>query len=374
MSASPRLSRFDELDTPCLILDAEMLEQNLRSMQNLVTSAGRNLRPHVKTHKCSTLARRQLESGAVGVCVAKVSEAAALMEAGISNILITGPVVAPMKMARLVGLAIENPDVMVVVDSEQGVLTLDAVARGRRQIIQVLLDVDVGLGRTGISPDQAEALAARVSACQNLHLCGIQAYAGHLQHVENHAERREASKVSLAPAVALFHRLQRNFPNCTVFSASGTGTVCDDLSIAKITEVQPGSYVCMDTEYLNIGSVDDPHAFTTYAPALRVLTSVVSHRGDGSVTVDAGLKAIYRDGPSPRVFSPAYAGWTYDWFGDEYGRLIPPPGAEPPPLGSTIELIPSHCDPTINLFDCFHLVRDQEVIDCWAIDLRGCSQ
>jgi len=147
-----------------------------------------------------------------------------------------------------------------------------------------------------------------------------------------------------------------------------------DLTIPEITELQVGSYACMDTEYLAIGSSDDPDRFTAFKPALRLLTSVVSVCHKGFVTVDAGLKALYRDGGGPQVVGKQTAGLQYDWWGDEYGRIDCSSSNAVPVLGSVLELIPSHCDPTVNLFDRFHLVRGDAVVGEWPIDLRGCSQ
>lgn len=363
-----------DLDTPCLILDEDMLDANIRKMQERVTRAGRSLRPHAKTHKCSALARRQLAGGAIGVCVAKVSEAEALVQAGITDILVTGPVSTALKIGRLVALRAHAPGLMAVVESEAGIADLNAALIAQGLVMKVLLDLDVGLGRTGVLPSDALALASRIRSCAGLRLRGIQAYAGHVQHRRPYTERVTASRACLQPAAEVFRQLQSTDPDCSIFSTSGTGTVTEDLAVPEITDVQPGSYVCMDVEYFNIGSLDDPDRFDDFAPALRLLTTVISVRPNGSATVDAGLKALYRDGATPALFGPAYAGWTYHWFGDEYGRVTPPEGTKPPLVGTVIPMIVSHCDPTINLFDRFYRVRDGQVVGEWDIDLRGCSQ
>ena len=167
------------LDTPCLVLDMDILDQNRQKMQDAATRAGKNLRPHVKTHKCSDLARKQIEAGAIGVCVAKVSEAEALVKAGLESILLTGPVVTPRKVERLVKLAEKAPSLMVVVDHPDNVALLDAVLQKKGRSMGVLLDLDVGLNRTGVRTDEALALADRIVSHSCLRLQGIQAYAGH---------------------------------------------------------------------------------------------------------------------------------------------------------------------------------------------------
>lgn len=138
--------------------------------------------------------------------------------------------------------------------------------------------------------------------------------------------------------------------------------------------MQVGSYACMDAEYLAIGSAEDDRRFVAFEAALRLLTTVISANQDSFVTVDAGLKALYRDGGIPRVVTPGYLDTTYDWFGDEYGKVAAADTTALPPLGMVLELITAHCDPTINLFERFFLTRGDRVVGTWPIDLRGCSQ
>jgi D-serine deaminase-like pyridoxal phosphate-dependent protein len=365
--------KFD-LETPCLVLDMEVLERNLRKMQTTIKRAGKNLRPHVKTHKCSALAQMQIESGAIGVCVAKVSEAEVLVKAGLDSILITGPIVTPGKVERLVDLLKTAPSLMVVIDHPRSIALLDAALRARGMSMGVLLDVDVGLNRTGVRPSDALILAEQIVYCPTLRLSGIQAYAGHVQHIRSYDMRKQTSHQCLQKAVRIFRELQATVSTCTIFSASGTGTFDIDLAISEVSELQVGSYACMDTEYLDIGSADNDTRFVSFDPALRLLTTVVSANHEDFVTVDAGLKTLYKDGGKPKVITPDYSALEYDWFGDEYGRITGSDYSELPPLDTVLELVTSHCDPTINLFDRYFLTRGDRVTGVWPIDLRGCSQ
>jgi D-serine deaminase-like pyridoxal phosphate-dependent protein len=365
--------KFD-LDTPCLVLDLDILERNLQKMQAAVDRLGKKMRPHAKTHKCSSLAKRQIEAGAIGVCAAKVSEAEALVKAGLSGILITGPVPTPEKIKRLVEILAEDSSLMTVIDHRDNAALLEASLRGRGQSMDVLLDVDVGLHRTGVGPADALALANYILSCENLRLKGIQAYAGQVQHIPSFDARKTASNKCLQEAVLVFQELQAQVETCTIFSASGTGTFDIDLAIPQVTEVQVGSYTCMDTEYLSIGSAENSNEFTTFGPALRLLTTVVSTNQKGFVTVDAGLKSLYKDGGNPRVIGSESSGMEYYWFGDEYGMVTYTGTSKIPSIGKVLELVTSHCDPTINLFDRLHLTRGEEVVGIWPIDLRGCSQ
>lgn len=366
--------RKSDLDTPCLTLDLEALDRNVHGMQSAATRAGKALRPHAKTHKCSTLAKRQLAAGALGVCVAKVSEAEALLAAGVRGILVTGPVAIPGKIRRLVNLVRVAPDTMVVVDHATGADLLEAALREQGLTMDVLLDVDVGLHRTGVVLSEAPRLAEHIRKLAHLRLRGLQAYAGHLQHLPAHEERRRLSLACLTEAATLFRELRKAQSHFSIFSATGTGTADIDLDIPELSELQVGSYVCMDTEYLSLGSPEDPRRFTTYEPVMRLLTTVVSANQHGFVTVDAGLKAIYRDGGYPRIVCPDSPGLAYDWFGDEYGRVTCAAPSAAPRLGEVLELVVPHCDPTVNLFDSFMITQGDEVVDRWPIDLRGCSQ
>lgn len=363
-----------ELDTPCLTIDIDILEQNIEKMQAAVRTAGKDLRPHAKTHKCSLLAKKQVRAGAIGVCAAKVSEAEALADAGVTGILVTGPVVTSQKIERLVAILKKDPTVMVVVDHPENARRLDEAMRTNRLALDVLLDVDLGMGRTGVLPSAALELAGHLTKCGNLRLKGIQAYAGFVQHIRSYPERKTFSLNCMQAAADLFLRLQEKEPACRIFSGTGTGTYDIDIQIPELTELQVGSYAVMDAEYLNIAARDNPARFSDFKPALTLLTTVVSANHSDFVTVDAGLKALYRDGGEPFVVSPEFIDLKYNWFGDEFGKLIRADYGKLPPLGTVLEVVTSHCDPTINQFDCFHITRGQSVIDRWPIDLRGKSQ
>lgn len=360
-----------ELDTPCLTIDLDLLDENLQIMQARVSAAGKALRPHAKTHKCSMLAKMQLAAGAVGICAAKASEAEALVSAGIEGVLITGAVATPAKAARLKSLLRKTRSLMAVVDHPAGVELLEKQLAGSGLRLDVLVDLDVGHHRTGVAPGKAMELVNRVMTSRSLWLRGIQAYAGHVQHIPRYVDRRAASLKALRQAAAVFRELHRRDEGCTIFSASGTGTATADLAVPELTELQAGSYALMDAEYMAI-ECEDGAECSDYRPALTLLTTVVGVGHGRQVTVDAGLKALYRDGGRPRVLNPEFPKLQYDWFGDEYGRVSAAGrGALLPELGQVLELVVSHCDPTVNLFDHFYITRSGKVVDVWPIDLRG---
>jgi D-serine deaminase-like pyridoxal phosphate-dependent protein len=364
-----------DLDTPCIVLDLDILEQNLGRMQAGATAAGKNLRPHAKSHKCSTLAKKQLEQGAIGICAAKVSEAEVLVNSGIHGVLVTGPVASEKKAGRLVKLLGTSPSLMTVVDHAESIELLDRLLTDAGLDMDVLVDIDVGLQRTGVPPSGALELAERVLASKNLRLKGIQAYAGQVQHIQRYDERKTASLECMSQAAEVFRQLQAQAASCTIFSGAGTGTCEIDLEIAALTELQVGSYPLMDAEYLAIESARHPELADFFPAALTLLTTVISTSHPTHVTVDAGLKALYRDGGHPRVITAAHRALRYDWFGDEYGMLsVQDKTAALPRLGEVVELVVSHCDPTVNQFDCYYATRGGKVVDQWQVDMRGRSQ
>jgi D-serine deaminase-like pyridoxal phosphate-dependent protein len=202
----------------------------------------------------------------------------------------------------------------------------------------------------------------------------VQMYAGNLQHVGEFGDRRTGSLQTMRQGAEVYRALQGRGHALSVYTGGGTGTFDIDTEIPELTDIQVGSYAVMDAQYLAVGSRATPGSFGTFRPSLRVLTTVLSANARGHVTVDAGLKTLYRDMPPPLVLSPGDGVYTYDWYGDEYGRVAVPEGAPALRVGEVLEVVPSHCDPTINLFDKIHVVEGGAVVDVWSIDLRGRSQ
>jgi D-serine deaminase-like pyridoxal phosphate-dependent protein len=362
-----------ELDTPCLLIDAARLKKNLSVMQESVSGADKGLRPHAKTHKCSTIAKLQLDAGAVGVCTAKLAEAEALARRGVDRILITGPVVLPLKGERLLVLVEKCGSLMLVLDDLEQASRLSSLCTERGVRVDVLLDVDPGLGRTGVNPSAAKEMGMRLTDMPGLKFRGIQAYAGQVQHISSYEERKKSSLTCMNRAQEVFRALRTAGLEVDVFTGGGTGTFDIDTELKDFTDLQAGSYVLMDAEYRAIGSALDRHRFTLFEPALTILTSVTSCNQEGWVTVDAGLKSLYRDGSQPQVLYPEDRAYSYDWFGDEYGKISFEGKGGHLRHGSAFELIVSHCDPTVNLFDRFYVVENERVVDVWPIDLRGMS-
>ena len=358
----------NQLPTPCLVIDKSKLLSNLSLMQQLAKDKGVNVRPHAKTHKCSKIAQLQLEYGAIGICVAKLSEAQVMVQAGINGILITSPIVADNKINQLAELVRQAPDTTQVVDNLDNAAKLNQVFQDHKLSLNVLLDIDAGIGRTGVALDKAMDYAHKINQFSNLKFKGIQCYAGHLQHISDLAQRRMLSHQILQAAGAIKTQLLAQGINCQIQTGSGTGTFSLDAELTTVSEIQPGSYCVMDQEYSDIEYKEQQ-----FLPAMTMLTTIISNNHSTHVTVDAGTKALYRVATKPRIISHENLHYDWDGFGDEHGKVTAVSGDLPAPR-EIIELVVAHCDPTINLFDYFYITENDYVVDIWTIDARGCCQ
>jgi 3-hydroxy-D-aspartate aldolase len=375
MSRAPNATLIGEpdirarLSTPCLLLDADAFEHNLAAMMDLVRRYGRHLRPHVKAHKCTAIARRQLEAGAVGLCCATVREAEAMAEAGLEGILVTSPVTAPAMIERLARIQDRVGDLAVVVDGEAGA---EALARGisAERPLGVLVEIDVGQGRTGVTrPEDAVHLARRTLDLPQLRYRGVQAYYGHLQHVPAYADRKAKAAEQWARLRRFLDALSAEGLAPEIVTGGGTGTHLLDLEAGPFTEIQPGSYLFMDKQY---GAVElAPGDSAPFRTALTVATRVISANQPDLVVLDAGFKAMATDAGPALVASGASADAAYQFMGDEHGGLRFGAGAARPRAGDLVTLMAPHCDPTVNLHDWFHLMQNDRLVDIWRIDARG---
>jgi D-serine deaminase-like pyridoxal phosphate-dependent protein len=317
-----------------------------------------DVRPHQKTAKSPEVARLLLEAGASGVCVAKLGEAEVMLAAGVDDVLITTELAGSAKARRLEDLLDRYPaaSVRVVVDSFEAAVELPAV--------EALIDVNVGQNRCGVAPEEAVALAERLRELDGIRLVGVQGYEGNLQHVRDPAGRQrlcDGAMERLAGAVASLR--QAGFA-IDVVTTGGTGTAEFCARHEVVTEVQPGSFIFMDADYLDTEGVP-------YASSLTALATVISRPAPDRAVVDAGLKTLSNDsGPARLVDAP---GWEYAHAGDEHGVLTPTEEGERRDLrvGDRVALMPSHIDTTVNLHDVIHAHRGGDVEATWDIAARG---
>jgi 3-hydroxy-D-aspartate aldolase len=363
----PSVKKTHDLPTPCLILDLDRFEANLKKMSRFTRERGIALRPHSKTHKCVSIARKQIEQGAVGICAATIAEAEIMIRGGIRGLLITGEMVGEPKISRLVRLVSEAPDTMAVVDDVRNVEDLQSAAAAAEIRLSLLIDLDVGQDRTGVQPGEpALRVAEAIAHSRNLELKGICSYAGHAAHVVGFEARRVASRRALEQALSTRDLFVKHGHRVEILSGASTGTYNIDPDMDGLTEMQSGSYVFMDVEYRRIGGASGA-VYEDFAPALCVLSTVI-HRSGRKAIVDAGIKALATD----RGFGPEVLGMgdiTYEFAGDEHGRLIV--NEDRIRLGDRLQLIIPHCDPTVNLYDRFFCVRGEVVEDEWSIMERA---
>lgn len=357
----------DRIATPCVVIDLDAFDRNVAKMAARAATAGLALRPHAKSHKCAALIRRQIEAGAVGVCCAKLAEAEALAAQGIGQILVTSPIAGPASAARAARLAAELPDFRIVVDHPDAATELGAAALGP---IQVVIDIDVGLGRTGChDPEQAAATVRAIAAHPNLRLLGVQGYGGNWQHMEGANTRADAVAAGMEKLNAAIAAIRDAGGRVEVVTGGGTGTFTADAAQGVLNEIQPGSYAFMDKEYRDALKSDPDGA---YEQSATIVSTVISANHPKWVTIDAGLKAFSTEGPMPVPLTPKFAQSVYRFFGDEHGLLMRP--AEPVSRGERLALAPGHIDPTLDRYDLFHLVQGDVLVDIVRVEARGGSQ
>ena len=367
----PGISKW-ELDTPALCVDLDKMEKNVATMQATLKKTGLPSRPHAKTHKCAAIAKYQLATGSIGICCAKLSEAEAMVANGVDRILMTTSNPSKNKIKRAMALRKAHPSFIQDVDEEQNARDLSEAAKEAGVVADVVIDVAVGT-RSGIPPGEgAVALAELVDQLPNLKLRGILSYDGGVQHAKGFAARKERALRAIEPNVATFEAMKKSGLNVEIFSGGGTGTYNIMHAVSGFTDVQVGSYLFMDMQYLAIGS-ERGDVFDDFAPSLTVLTTVLNNRFPGRLTTDAGAKALTLNTPTAGVIGEP--GMEYNAGSDEFGsiRFTSPPSKEYK-IGDFLEVIVPHCDPVVNEFDQMYGIRKDKVEVVWPITGRGKSQ
>jgi len=352
--------------TPCLVVDEDALRRNIGRMARFAGDRGLRLRPHAKTHKSRKIAALQAEAGAVGICCATLHEAEALAGAA-PSILLTSPVAGLGAVQRIAALVESGVALSVVTDHPSFLLAMSA-ALPPGELLNVLVDVDPGMGRTGVaSPEDVVSLARVIAQCDRLHFAGIQFYCGSEQHIADYGARAAAIATRNSRLAGAIAELRAAGLSPPIVTGGGTGTHAIDADAGLLTEIQPGSYVFMDQDY----GACDLRGAGPFELALTVHSTVVSANRVGWVTIDAGIKALATDSGRPQVVSGAPSESIYRFTGDEFGRLDLPEGAHQPVPGSRIVLAASHCDPTVNLHGAYHRVGSDGGAIVWPVDARG---
>lgn len=350
---------YEKVSTPSLIVHHEKLVHNIETMAKVARDAKVNLRPHVKTHKCPEIARMQLDAGAGGICVATVGEAEVFASHGCDDILIANQVVESHKMKRMVDLA-KDVKIRVCVDCFKNIQDLNELATKAKITLEVLLDIDVGMGRTGVKPGKpALELARKVKDARALDLVGFQAYEGHLSYMQDYDGRKAQTDQCMGLVVETRDLLNENGFDIDYITTSGTGTAGIAAQYPGITEIQPGTYIFSDLHTKNV--------VPEFEIALTILATVNNKVGKKNYTLDMGSKSVaIADGkPELKEFPRS----KMQMMSEEHGQFRAKKG-DTFDIGQKIELIPAHVCPTVNLHDYLYVIRDGQA-KRWRIEARG---
>lgn len=358
--ADPRIgSPVEELDTPTLLLDRAACLRNLKRMAEFFADRPAKLRPHFKNHKCVTLARQQLELGAVGMTCAKLGEAEVLVAAGFPDVLIANQVVGAIKTARLAKLA-EQARIGVAVDHEDQVREISRAAVERGVEVQLLVEVDIGMGRCGVQPGEpALQLARLITEMPGVQFGGLQAFEGHLVNVLDREERTSRARAAMQRALDTRELLERSGLPVGCVSGCSSATYDSTGIMPGVTEIQAGSYATMDRQYHRLVS--------EFEIALSVLVRVISRPAADKAVLDVGVKGAGSEFGVPAL--KGYPDVEIPFFlAEEHAVIRNVPDWK---IGQTLQLIPSHSCTTCNLHREL-VVHDQgQVVEIWPIEASG---
>ncbi len=363
-------SKWD-LDSPALCVDLDKMDQNIKSMQSRLQGTGVATRPHAKTHRCPAIAKMQIAAGAVGICTAKLAESEVMLDNGISNVLMTGVNVSMPKIKRAMALRKKYSGFIQAVDNLQNAHDLQDAAKAEGIIADVVVDIDV-IKRSGVLPgDPALALAQLVDKSPNLKFRGILAYDGAVQHVIGYQKRKEQAIKNYEPIVMTYEKMKASGLNLGIFSGGGTGTYDMMNTFKGFTDVQVGSYLFMDCQYIEIGGAKNEKVYDDFAPSLTVMTTIINANYPGRLITDSGSKALTLNKPNAMVLGEP--GFDYIAGSDEYGTITFTTANKTYKVGDKLEVIVPHCDPVVNEYDFMYGIRKDKVESILPILARGKS-
>lgn len=354
--------RIEDIETPALVIDLDILDQNIRTMKDKLSGTKCSLRPHAKAHKSAFVAHKQIkEGGAIGVTCQTLDEAEAMTLGGIDDILLTNMVVTPSKINRVLNV-LQHSKIAVTVDNAENVRMIADAAEKRKQVVGLVVEVNVGQNRTGVPPGRpALDLAQEIVKERSLDFKGLMGYEGHLQcSIPDFSERKAKCEETLAPLIKTKDMILDSRIPVEIVTAGGTGTYNITSKIEGVTEIQPGSYVTMDHRYRMMETCG-----RDFPSSLSVLATVVSRPSSERAVVDMGWKSI---GIEYQIFNwdgmpqtKNHDGVTYSPGGDEHGILSLKGSSLDLKIGDKIEFIPAHCNTTLNLYGRFYGIRKGSV-------------
>jgi 3-hydroxy-D-aspartate aldolase len=367
--AKPGMDAAD-IQTPCLVLDLDALERNIKKMGDYAKDHGMRHRVHGKMHKSVDVAKLQERlGGAIGVCCQKVSEAEVFARGGIKDILVSNQVRDPQKIDRLARLPKYGCRTIVCVDDLNNVADLSAAAKKHGTELEVFVEIDCGAGRCGVSTTQdVVAIARAVDAAENLKFSGIQAYQGAMQHMDKYEDRKAKLDIAIDMVKDAVQGLKSVGLEPELVSGGGTGSYYFESTSGVYNELQCGSYAFMDADYGRILDKDGKRIDQgEWENAMFILTQVMSHTKADKAICDAGLKAQSIDSGLPVVYGRTDV--KYIKCSDEHGVIEDPNGVLK--IGEKLKLVPGHCDPTANVHDWYVGVRGGKVESVWPVSARG---
>ena len=360
----------DEIQTPCLIIELDALERNIRKMGEYAGFHNMRHRAHAKMHKSVDVLRLQQElGGACGVCCQKVSEAEVFARANIEDILISNQVREARKIDRLANLPKYGSRITVCVDDIANVAELAEAAQRNGTMLECLVEIDCGAGRCGVATMSAAVeIAKAIDGASGLKFAGLQAYQGALQHLATYEERKSKFDVAVAQVREMIDGLTKVGLPPGLVSGGGTGSYYFESTSGVYNELQCGSYAFMDADYGRIldksGNRIDEREWEN---ALFILTSVMSHAKSDKAICDAGLKVQSVDSGLPVIYGRADL--KFVGCSDEHGVIEDPNGLLK--INEKLRLVPGHCDPTCNMHDWYVGVRNGKVETVWPVSARG---
>jgi 3-hydroxy-D-aspartate aldolase len=369
--ALPGMS-IEDIQTPCLILDLDALERNVRKMGDYAKAHNMRHRAHGKMHKSvDVLHLQQKLGGAVGVCCQKVSEAEVFVRGGINDVLVSNQVRDPLKIDRLARLPKTGARIIVCIDDLANVAELSTAAQKNGTIIEGFVEIDCGAGRCGVTTCSAVVeLAKAIDAAPGLRFAGIQAYHGAMQHIEKYEDRKAKLDAAITQVKEAVAALKSVGLEAELVSGGGTGSYYFESNSGVYNELQCGSYAFMDADY---GRIQDKNGkridMGEWENALFILTSIMSHSKPDKAICDAGLKVQSVDSGLPFVYGRDDV--KYIKATDEHGVVEDPKGILK--VNDKLRLVPGHCDPTCNVHDWYVGVRNGRVETLWRVSARGKS-
>ncbi len=359
-----------DIQTPCLVLDLDALERNIKKMGDWAKAHNMRHRVHGKMHKSVDVALLQEKlGGACGVCCQKVSEAEVFARGGIKDVLVSNQVRQPEKIDRLARIPKLGARAICCVDDVTNVADLSQAAERHGTEIECLVEIDCGAGRCGVTTTSAVVeIAKAIDAAKGLKFAGLQAYQGAMQHLDDYEERRAKIDIAVAMVKDAVDTLKTEGLDCDIVGGGGTGSYYFEGTSGVYNELQCGSYAFMDADYGRILDKEGKRIDQgEWENALFLLTSVMSHAKAEKAIVDAGLKAQSVDSGLPKIYGRDDV--EYVKCSDEHGVVADPDQVLS--INEKLWLVPGHCDPTCNVHDWYVGVRAGKVETLWPVSARG---